>query len=67
METKPDYDNTHGPLGKLMDKVFMIVFRNQMASKLGFDSSLAKVCVVCSYSMHGRVNIFIDCVAYSFF
>lgn len=42
LETKPDYENIHGPLGPLADKVFMIVFRNQMAKKVGIDSKLPK-------------------------
>jgi hypothetical protein len=40
--TKPDYENIHGPLGPLADKVFMIVFRIQMANKMGIDSDLPK-------------------------
>lgn len=43
VETKPDYENMHGPLGKIMDKVFMTVFRTQMANKIGIDSQLPKV------------------------
>lgn len=42
METKPDYENIHGPLGKMADKIFMLVFRNQMAKKVGIDSNLPK-------------------------
>ena len=37
-ETKPDYDNIHGPLGKAMDTVFLKVFRSTMAEKVGVDS-----------------------------
>ncbi|KAG7350409.1 protein of unknown function DUF4033 containing protein [Nitzschia inconspicua] len=38
--TKPDYDNIHGPLGSLMDNIFMRVFRRKLAEHVGFDSSL---------------------------
>lgn len=41
-ETKPDYETIHGPLGRLADKVFMAVFRIQMANKVGIDSKLPK-------------------------
>ena len=41
-ETKPDYDNIHGPLGPLMDKVFLVIFRTKMAEKVGIDSNLPK-------------------------
>ena len=43
IETKPDYEKMHGPLGKTMDKVFMTVFRTKMANKIGIDSQLPKV------------------------
>mmetsp|Transcript_23565 Transcript_23565/g.54815 ORF Transcript_23565/g.54815 Transcript_23565/m.54815 type:complete len:200 (+) Transcript_23565:50-649(+) len=39
-ETKPDYENIHGPLGADMDKLFMRVFRSKMVEQVGFDSSL---------------------------
>lgn len=42
LETKPDYENIHGPLGLLADKVFMSVFRTKMATKVGIDSQLPK-------------------------
>ena len=42
-DTKPDYESIHGPLGKLADKVFMSVFRIQMADRVGIDSQLPKV------------------------
>jgi len=41
-ETKPDYENVHGPLGQVADKVFMAVFRMQMADKVGIDSKLPR-------------------------
>ena len=40
VETKPDYENIHGPLGKTMDKVFLKVFRSKMAQEFGIDSAL---------------------------
>ena len=43
LETKPDYENIHGPLGKTMDSVFLTMFRTEMAEKVGVDSSLPKV------------------------
>lgn len=42
LETKPDYDKIHGPLGPLADQVFLSVFRTQMADKVGIDSKLPK-------------------------
>jgi hypothetical protein len=44
-ETKPDYDNIHGPLGPLADLIFKVVFRIKMAEKVGVDSTLSKVSV----------------------
>lgn len=41
-ESKPDYEHIHGPLGPLADKLFLVVFRNQMANKVGIDSDLPK-------------------------
>jgi hypothetical protein len=63
VETKPDYENMHGPLGKIMDKVFMTVFRTQMANKIGIDSQLPKVSesLLCMDEW-----ICVDCVAHSF-
>lgn len=42
IETKPDYESIHGPLGEIMDKLFMSVFRIQMAKHVGVDSKLPK-------------------------
>ena len=42
METKPDYENIHGPLGKAIDRIFLMVFRARMAEHVGVDSSLPK-------------------------
>jgi hypothetical protein len=63
VETKPDYERMHGPLGKIMDKVFMTVFRTQMANKIGMDSQLPKVSksLLCMDEW-----TCVDCVAYSF-
>lgn len=41
-ETKPDYDNIHGPLGKELDRVFLKTFRSSLAKNTGIDSSLPK-------------------------
>ncbi len=42
-ETKPDYENIHGPLGELLDRIFLVVFRSKLAENVGVDSSLPKV------------------------
>jgi hypothetical protein len=40
LDTKPDYENIHGPLGKWIDNnLFMTVFRYQLAQKVGVDSA----------------------------
>jgi hypothetical protein len=38
VETKPDYECIHGPLGPLMDTLFMRLFRAQLAKHVGVDS-----------------------------
>lgn len=43
LETIPDYENIHGPLGQFMDVVFLKVFRARMAEKVGFDSDMPQV------------------------
>ena len=40
VETKPDYENIHGPIGKTMDKLFLKIFRSKMAEAFGMDSQL---------------------------
>jgi len=40
LETKPDYKNIHGPMGKDIDTIFLTLFRSKMAEKIGVDSSL---------------------------
>jgi hypothetical protein len=40
--TKPNYENIHGPLGKTLDRIFLTIFRTNMAEKVGVDSSLPK-------------------------
>mmetsp|Transcript_14712 Transcript_14712/g.27682 ORF Transcript_14712/g.27682 Transcript_14712/m.27682 type:complete len:287 (+) Transcript_14712:54-914(+) len=42
LETKPDYDEIHGPLGPEMDKLFLCTFRSKMAENIGnqYDSTL---------------------------
>lgn len=39
-ETKPNYEEIHGPLGPLIDKLFLSIFRSKMAEKVGIDSKL---------------------------
>lgn len=39
LETKPDYENIVGPLGRWMDRIFMITFRRKLAQQVGRDSS----------------------------
>jgi hypothetical protein len=39
-ETRPDYENIHGPLGKSVDNTLLTVFRSKMAEKFGMDSKL---------------------------
>lgn len=43
IETKPDYENIHGPLGKGIDNVFMKMFRSRLADQVGIDSELPQV------------------------
>ena len=43
IETKPDYESIHGPLGKAADDLFLSIFRTKMAEKVGVDSTLPKV------------------------
>ena len=40
VETKPDYENIHGPLGKTLDKVFLKLFRAKLSENIGVDSKL---------------------------
>jgi len=40
LETKPQYEDIHGPLGAFLDRLFLIVFRSKMAEKVGVDSDL---------------------------
>ena len=37
-ETKPDYENIVGPLGRTMDMLFMVVFRKALAKHTNLDS-----------------------------
>lgn len=39
-ETKPDYENIHGPLGKTLDTAFLKLFRSKMAEAFEMDSQL---------------------------
>lgn len=40
IETKPDYENIHGPLGKTLDTAFLKLFRSKMAEAFEMDSQL---------------------------
>lgn len=40
LDTKPRYEEIHGPLGPFLDRLFLIVFRSKMAEKIGIDSDL---------------------------
>jgi hypothetical protein len=42
LDSKPDYDEIHGPLGAEMDKLFLRIFRSKMAENIGkqYDSDL---------------------------
>ena len=42
-DTKPDYQNIHGPFGKVLDRILLTMFRASMADKVGADSKLPKV------------------------
>lgn len=43
LATKPDYDSIHGPMGSLMDNIFLRVFRGKLSEHVGFDSNLSQV------------------------
>lgn len=40
LETKPNYEELHGPLGETADNLFLEVFRKNMAERVGVDSNL---------------------------
>jgi len=42
LETKPEYETLHGPLGKGADKLFLEIFRSRMAEEVGVDSNLPR-------------------------
>ena len=42
LKTKPDYENIHGPLGKIVDDIFLSVFRTNLAYYVGVDSNYPK-------------------------
>ena len=63
-DTRPDYENIHGPLGKFADRVFMTVFRTKLAEHVGIDSSLPKVCVswiIASFWLVGCQSLHLCC------
>lgn len=39
-ETRPDYENIHGPLGKTLDTALLKLFRSKMAEAFEMDSQL---------------------------
>jgi hypothetical protein len=43
-DTKPDYENIHGPMGKMVDQILLRIFRSRMAEHIGVDSKLPQVC-----------------------
>jgi len=42
LSSKPDYSSSHGPLGKMMDNFFLLIFRVQFAKRMGIDSKLPR-------------------------
>ena len=42
-DTKPDYENMHGPMGKAIDNVLLSMFRTRLAEQVGVDSDKPKV------------------------
>ena len=42
-DTKPDYENIHGPMGKMVDDVLLSMFRTRLAEQVGVDSDKPKV------------------------
>lgn len=42
-ETKPDYANIHGPMGKEIDDIFLSMFRTKLSEQVGIDSDKPKV------------------------
>jgi hypothetical protein len=42
-DTKPDYGNIHGPMGKMVDQILLRIFRSRMAEHIGVDSKLPQV------------------------
>lgn len=41
-DTKPDYENIHGPMGKFVDDIFLSVFRTKLSENVGIDSNRDK-------------------------
>jgi len=40
-ETKPDYENIIGPLGRIADRLFLVIFRQKLENITGLSSSYA--------------------------
>jgi hypothetical protein len=56
VDTKPDYANIIGPLGKRMDQVFLSVFRGKLAEQVGVDSSLPSTDFKAITDLAGAMN-----------
>ncbi|CAB9511338.1 expressed unknown protein [Seminavis robusta] len=41
-DSKPDYENIHGPMGKAVDDIFLSMFRTKLAEQVGVDSDKDK-------------------------
>ena len=58
-ETKPDYDNIHGPMGKAVDDVLLSMFRTRLAEQVGVDSDKPKVSNSLTEIFFCRTGIFL--------
>jgi hypothetical protein len=61
-ETKPDYEQIHGPLGSKIDRIFLTVFRTKMAEQIGteYDSDLPKDDYQGLMELAGTMNVKYD-------
>jgi len=50
-DSKPDYENIHGPLGKTIDDIFLSVFRSKMAEKVKVFFVLVTYFCLLGYNM----------------
>jgi len=62
IETKPDYEQIHGPLGPTIDRLFLTVFRTKMAEQIGtqYDSDLPKDDYQGLMELAGTMNVKYD-------